>query len=156
MEIIKEFGMDENSTDAILWAKIRNELDKRSLPPTIDSISLSKVNVAVDKDSHDHLQISPNVSTVTPTAESITAQKSTDSASSPVGGFRDVRNLGSYHAPTGDEENSDSSTPDNSGSPSGNPEFRKTLASRIYSVMSKAWKGTEKRQLSWDIRAVRY
>ncbi len=57
MEIIKEFGMDENSTDAIPWAKIRDELDKRSLPPTIDSISLSKVNVAADQDSHDHLQV---------------------------------------------------------------------------------------------------
>ncbi|KAK0219556.1 hypothetical protein EDD85DRAFT_915594 [Armillaria nabsnona] len=49
MEITKEFGIDEDTTDAILWARIKDELDKRSFQPTTDSMTLGKVRATADQ-----------------------------------------------------------------------------------------------------------
>lgn len=57
MKIIQEFETGGDTTDEILWAQIRDELDKRLLPPTTDSIYLSKVNATAEQDSDNHFQV---------------------------------------------------------------------------------------------------
>lgn len=59
MKIIEEFGTGGETTDEILWGKIKDELDKRSLPPITDSISLSTVNEVADGHSDNHFQVRP-------------------------------------------------------------------------------------------------
>ncbi|PBK60587.1 hypothetical protein ARMSODRAFT_1068418 [Armillaria solidipes] len=58
MKIIQGLAIGGDTTDEILWAQIRDELDQRPLAPTTDSVSLS-IDAAADQDSDNHFMVRP-------------------------------------------------------------------------------------------------